>query len=444
MQPEDSNTNNKSSNNNSPTRHIPPTNSPPPRLQYRYFRPQPHRVEPPSTHHDNNPVRYGLLLVPTNSHLDYGSVPLISSELADMNDREYENIPSSASTSETFMGRFIRRHGAVYGTILAVMAGLTFTSANVVQKMVPALNFWDLLLVRAFVQCLIMFPILLWKEIPIWGPPGVRSRVVAQGFIGGILLLCIFVAIKHIPLGDASAIFFSAPFFTMIFSTFMLREHFGIYRGTVSVFLVFGIILLCRPPAIFAPNSINNSTSIIHFHDNITTGNHTVDPNDDIDGESFGMVGTCCAWAVPILSAVVSILTRQCKHVHFIVLTFWFGVGALLIAFVGFNIAIHEVDTFSLDFQLLSIEEWAFTLLIVFLGIIGNIIMTIALRHVSPAKAMVFRSFEVILNYVLQLTLFTSVPFHWTDPVGACLITISVIVMGFERFFLRKYTWKYL
>lgn len=393
-------------------------------------------------HCNNGKEEDALIVTGTSPPPDYESAIKYAAASTTVDDGYMEILPEERRNETRFQG-FVRKYGTVFGTILAITAGLTFTTANVIQKLIPALNFWDLLLVRAFVQCLIMFPTLLWKEIPIFGPRGVRLRVIAQGFIGGVLLLCIFIAIKHIPLGDASAIFFSAPFFTMIFSTFMLREHFGVYRGVVSAVLIFGVVLLCRPPAIFPsgpiipPGDDDNST----LTDELAMMTTTTPLPDTDDAMGFGLVGTCCAWAVPILSAVVAILNRQCKHVHFIVLTFWFGVGALCIAFVGFNIAIHQEDTFAMDFQLLSAVEWTFTFIIVFLGIAGNIIMTIALRHVTPAKAMVFRSFEVILNYVLQLTIFTSVPFHWTDPVGASFIMVSVIIMGFEPFFLQRYNY---
>jgi hypothetical protein len=35
-----------------------------------------------------------------------------------------------------------------------------------------------------------------------FGPAGVRVRTVMQGLLGGLLLLCMFSAIKHVPLGN--------------------------------------------------------------------------------------------------------------------------------------------------------------------------------------------------------------------------------------------------
>ena len=62
------------------------------------------------------------------------------------------------------------------------------------------------------------------------GPAGVRVRTVMQGILGGLLLLSMFNAIKHVPLGNSSAIMFCTPVFTFIFAPCMLREQCGLYR----------------------------------------------------------------------------------------------------------------------------------------------------------------------------------------------------------------------
>ena len=71
------------------------------------------------------------------------------------------------------------------------------------------------------------------------GPAGVRVRTVMQGMLGGLLLLSMFNAIKHVPLGNSSAIMFCTPVFTFIFAPCMLREHCGLYRyAFVCIFVV--------------------------------------------------------------------------------------------------------------------------------------------------------------------------------------------------------------
>ncbi len=112
------------------------------------------------------------------------------------------------------------------GYLLIIVAGLLFTLSNVIQKMLaPSLNFWHLLLLRAVAQALPtgLFAAYCAGPGAVLGPTSQRWRLLIQGILGGTLLLCIFVAIKHVPLGNSSAIFFCTPVFTFAFAVCMLR-----------------------------------------------------------------------------------------------------------------------------------------------------------------------------------------------------------------------------
>ena len=51
--------------------------------------------------------------------------------------------------------------------------------------------------------------------------------------------------------------------------------------------------------------------------------------------DHFSVAGYLCAVAVPLLSAVVSIMTRQLREIRPSVIMFWFGVGSLVVSIVG-------------------------------------------------------------------------------------------------------------
>jgi hypothetical protein len=57
---------------------------------------------------------------------------------------------------------------------------------------------------------------------------------------------------------------------------------------------------------------------------------------------------------------------------------------------------------------------------------------------VSPSKANVFRSFEVILNYGLQLAL-EHTAFHVSSLFGIAMLLIAVVATGFESDIMRRY-----
>ena len=109
------------------------------------------------------------------------------------------------------------RYMRVLGVFLVVLAGFAFTAANVIQKIIcPVLNFWSLFLIRSLTQIPIMAAWTFWTQTPLLGPREIRCKIFMQGFFGGLLLLAIFLAVKHVPLGNASAIFFCTPVSTLV------------------------------------------------------------------------------------------------------------------------------------------------------------------------------------------------------------------------------------
>ena len=299
------------------------------------------------------------------------------------------------------------------GLCCAVIAGLCFTSSNVMVKYIPDVNSWQLLCVRCLSQMAAMVPIMVVGRHHILGTPDTptRLRVAAQGVLGGFLLLGIFEAVARMPLGDCTAIFFSAPAFTMVLSCFILRDHCGVWRIIVAGFLLTGVVILARPESLFQSGHLE---------------------------ANYDIVGLLSALSVPCLSALIVILTRQAKHVHYSVLVFWFGMGGLVVSLIGM---------FGIDDKPIF-REWdhrmcILSIMVALVGIVGSIMMNLAVCWVTPSKVMVVRSFEVVAAYILQVTVF-DVPTHWTDLIGTVSVISAVIAMGFEDCVMERVNWRWM
>lgn len=298
------------------------------------------------------------------------------------------------------------------GVFLVILAGCSFTAANVIQKIVcPSLNFWSLFLIRSLTQLAIMGTHLALTKTSILGPKASRVKIFLQGTFGGLLLLAIFVAVKHVPLGNASAIFFCTPVATFLLATFMLGEPLRCYRSLIIVFMLIGVCLITRPSWMGFPQDTD-------INDNVKT--------------TTNVLGYVSAILVPILSGVVSIWTRQCRNVTASILMFWFGFGSLFWSLIGGAIFGQLGKVFALESAEIG---WTFT--IVALGMVGNLSYTFAVKWVSPTKANVFRSFEVILNYVLQIFLEHMI-FHSTDVIGILFLLLAVLATGYESEVLAR------
>jgi len=328
------------------------------------------------------------------------------------------------------------------GFCCAVLAGLCFTSSNVMVKYVPEVSSWQLLFVRCSMQLVTMLPLVYLSGQNIMGTPDLatRWRVVAQGILGGFLLLTIFEAVSRMPLGDCTAIFFSSPAFTMVLSFIILKDHCGLIRIIVASTLLAGVLVLSRPPALFPSLPLPPGNVSINY----LKWNSTKDDWSDSDhmqpaeSGSYNLEGVLCALAVPFLSAWIVIITRQAKHVHYSILVFWFSIGGQVVSIIG----VFALDSKPL-FQDWGSREWVISFLVALVGIMGSILMTKAVCWVTPSKVMVVRSFEVVAAYVLQVTVF-DVPSHWTDILGTTAIISAVIGMGLEDYVMDRLGWRFL
>lgn len=351
------------------------------------------------------------------------------------------------------------------GYVFSILAGITFTASNVLIKLVPSLDPWSILLFRATLQLVLMVPVLVYSRSNPMGPRGNRIGIYMQGIVGGVLLLGIFLAVKRVPLGDCAAIFFSAPAFTLILSCFVLREHFGLLRMGIAVCMLTGVVLLSRPSFIFNPQeqvplvpeevtSLNaappTSQDLLGYHRHLVRFNVlgwpvSFNKTNQIsllgsalneDSHEYDVIGIIAAISVPILSAYLVILTRQCRDAHYSVLVFWFGLGALCISLIGvFTLGDPQI------FQ--SSQDWILASLIALLGIAGNILMTQALKWVKPGKVMVLRSFEIVAAYILQICVFKTTPV-WLDLGGTVLVLVAVLLMGTEDIIMTKLKWRFM
>lgn len=221
------------------------------------------------------------------------------------------------------------------GYLFIVSAGLLFTAGNVLWKAAaPELNFWHMLVYRAAMQVAVMLADLALRRLDPRGPAEHRRRVLLQGGMGGFMLLCIFVAVRHVPLGNCSAIFFCNPVFTFLFAVPMLGERLGGYRAAISALMLGGVVLITRPPFIFHDDDGSTSPDIHNAtHFNLPRlGDVGSDP---YTSDHLLAVAYACAFLVPLMSSVVSILFRQLRSIRASIVILWFGVSSFLVGVGG-------------------------------------------------------------------------------------------------------------
>ena len=64
-------------------------------------------------------------------------------------------------------------------------------------------------------------------------------------------MMCFFLGVLYIPLGDGMTIVYAGPFFIMIFSFIFLGIKQSLWKISFAIVLMTGVVLVIRPPFLF-------------------------------------------------------------------------------------------------------------------------------------------------------------------------------------------------
>lgn len=121
---------------------------------------------------------------------------------------------------------------------------------------------------------------------------------------------------------------------------------------------------------------------------------------------------------------------RKCSEIHFSAVVFnlswWSFVNAV---FFFLLVPEHHEQKLKLPIDYIT---WGKILLVAFTGLCGQVLVTNALKVEGAGKVSVTRSLDIILAYIIQIYFFGDHPTS-TSIIGAFLIIVSVICMGFEK-----------
>ena len=142
---------------------------------------------------------------------------------------------------------FHRLSDNLKGIVLLILASFVFSLMALLIKLLGQhLHITQILLVRQIGMALMVSPAIMRNF-----PGSLRSKRPAMQILRvGFALVAMlggFTAIIHMPLAEATAIFFAKSFFLTIFAVFFLAEVVGIYRwGAVLIGFV-GVMIMLQP-----------------------------------------------------------------------------------------------------------------------------------------------------------------------------------------------------
>jgi len=118
----------------------------------------------------------------------------------------------------------------LFNKFYLVFASLFFSLMTVcVKKIDSRINIYELVFFRSLISLLITSLILKKKDINPWGNN--RKLLLLRGILGTVALVCIFYAIRNMPLSISTVIQYTYPIFISIFAGIFINEK--ISKNTV-------------------------------------------------------------------------------------------------------------------------------------------------------------------------------------------------------------------
>jgi len=107
----------------------------------------------------------------------------------------------------------------------------------------------EIVLARSLVSVVISYALLVRAGIPPWGND--RPGLWLRGLTGFAALSCVYAAVTHLPLADATVIQYLNPAFTALLAGVFLGEAVSRQTWVATVVCLAGIVLVAQPEAIF-------------------------------------------------------------------------------------------------------------------------------------------------------------------------------------------------
>ena len=339
----------------------------------------------------------------------------------------------------------------VFSKLLAAFSLLILNT--IVRKM--KLHYDDVLLVRAIVQTSLGLILAKNNKEPVWIKEAdvdksiikIRLQLISFGFAAAMFDSTDLIAIYFMPLGDCMTIIMSSFLPTMILAAMFLNERLRLYKSFLAILALTGIVLVIRPPFLFE-NSMEEATTQRLNETMPVVINNTfsseLDFSSRINGprSQYYYLGAFAALIAMVSVAVKRILTKiliQNKSTNSLgILLFYNSFDNLIVTFLLPAFGGNQRILFpSNDVENYDAWQWVGISAVVVLGITQYSVGFIAVRLIGPTPVGFIGTSEIIMAYVIQITIFGGIP-HATSLMGSGLVMIACIGVIVENWVIKR------
>lgn len=136
------------------------------------------------------------------------------------------------------------------GVVAILLSAFAFSVMTVLVKLAgERLPTQEIVFARSLVSVALSWVMLRQAGVPPWGND--RPRLWLRGITGFVALSCVFAAVTHLPLADATVLQYLNPTFTALLAGMLLGERIRPLTIAATVVCMSGVVFVARPEALF-------------------------------------------------------------------------------------------------------------------------------------------------------------------------------------------------
>ena len=251
----------------------------------------------------------------------------------------------------------------------------------------------EIVAARALVSLFLSYIAVRRKGISLLGHK--KHLLLSRGVVGALALMCVYYAITHLPLAEATVLQYLHPMFTAVLAFAFLKERIQASTLLSVVFSFIGLLLVARPEILFG-----------------------------VSKSDFSLLAISAAVLGAFGSAVAYVLVRKLNETEDAsVIIFYFPVVALPIS----------LGLLGSDFIMPEGWTWLTLLLVGVFTQIGQIGLTKAMKTETASKATAFSYLQVVFAVLLGWGIFGEIPDLWVVLGGGLILFGAIINVFWKR-----------
>lgn len=279
------------------------------------------------------------------------------------------------------------------GPLYMVASALAFSTMMMLVKLVGGrLPTLEIVLARAVVSLVLSYALLARAGVAVWGsnPP----LLLLRGAVGTAALSCVYYAVTHMPLAEATVIQYMHPALTALFAAVALGEAVSRRLVLASAVSLAGVVLVAKPSFLFGG---------------------ALDP--------LPPAAVAAALTGAVLSAVAYTIVRRLASTE----------NPLVIVFYFPLVAVPAILPFI--YRALVWPEGVEWLLLLGVGVaaqIGQVALTRGIELLPAGRASALSYVQIVFATVFGAVVFAEFPDPWAI-VGGVLVVAGTAVVSVER-----------